>query len=121
MRFGWLGLLAVLGLASLQGVQAADELTGVVVDDSAADLYGEWSKSTHTPGYHGAGYIYSPPVPETSAKFSLPLPADGKYQVLVAYTPGGNRSTTALVRITTANGTEEIKVNQQKAPRGPGI
>src|SRR6478672_4468962 len=93
MRLGCLVFLALVGgTAAFSDVRAAEELTGVVVDDTAADLYGEWSKSTHTPGYHGAGYIYSPPVPETSAKFSLPLPADGKYQVLVAYTPGGNRS-----------------------------
>ncbi len=117
LKLALLSLFLLLPLSTL----AAEDLTGVVQDDTSADLYGEWSKSTHTAGYLGEGYIYSPPVAEVKATFSLPLPADGKYQVLISYTANANRSETTLVRIRAADGDAEVRVNQQKTPEGPGI
>lgn len=100
---------------------ALASLTGIVVDDSSAELVGNWSKSTHTKGFVAAGYQYCPPEKSNKAIFKLSVATAGAYQVLISHTPGANRSTTAVVKIQTSDGAKEVLVDQQKAPAGPGV
>ena len=117
MLFVRLGFLVLL-LSSLPAVWAApvEEYSGIVVDDVSAELVGDWSKSKNTPSFVGEGYIFSPPVEGAKVVFTLPLKAEGEYQVLVSYSAAGNRSETAMVRVFAADGAKEVKVNQQLQP-----
>jgi len=93
-------------------------LEGVVVDDEQAVLNG-FSMSGHvTSPYVAAGYRHdgNEGKGEQSARFVVKVPADGKYEVRVAYSQNGNRATNVPVKITHAGGVAEVKVNQKKVP-----
>jgi 2-phospho-L-lactate guanylyltransferase (CobY/MobA/RfbA family) len=51
-----------------------------------------------------------------TAKFIADLPAAGKYEVRLAYTPNPNRATNVVVSVAHAGGTAEVKVDQRKKP-----
>lgn len=117
-------LMAVAVTASdLRGEDgvAVATVPGIVVDDASAELVGNWSKSTHTKGYVAEGYQFCSPETTNKAVFKLPVTTAGKYQVLVSHTPGGNRSTAAIVKVHAVDGVKSIEVDQQKAPVGPSI
>ena len=72
--------------------------------------------------------VYESPVNLGGAEFKtasrdpvyrLEVKEAGTYQVLASYTPGSNRTETAVYEIPTANGVQTITVNQQERPKGP--
>jgi len=89
-----------------------------VIDDEAAEYVGQWTQSTHTKPYISDGYHHDGNNGQgaKSARFTARVPADGNYQVLLAYTAGGNRASNAAVSIESADGTKTITVNQKKGP-----
>lgn len=113
-------LLTVAQIASAQsgGIDPA-QLPGIVQDDVLGDVGGTWQNSTHTKPFVGAGYLYSSGGEGSVVKFTLDVPKDGPYQVLVAYTPGSNRSDRAVVNFETADGQQTAIINQQVRPAGP--
>lgn len=96
-----------------QGLDPA-KLRGIVVDDADAELTGNWKKSTSVRPFVGAGYIHDENTEKgnKSVRFVLKVPADGKYEVLLAYTHGSNRDENVPVDIHTADGVKTIHVNQ---------
>jgi hypothetical protein len=57
-----------------------------------------------------------------SIRFEARLPADGRYEVRLAYSPGSNRAAKVPVRIEHADGTTLVSVNQkQKPPIAPAF
>src|SRR5438105_7714579 len=94
-------------------------LPGIVVDDAAAKLAGTWSPSKHTRPFIGASYIYSAGGAGQRVEFPVEIPEGGTYQVLASYTPGTNRSESAVYEIPAANGVQTVAVNQQERPKGP--
>jgi hypothetical protein len=105
-------------LASLSGTSAikkSTQLAGVVIDDSAATLVGDWKKSTFHPAYVDNGYLHDGNNSKTrhSAIFRPNELQPGRYLVRIAYAFGDNRATNVAVKIFSANG-EDVKVFNQK-------
>ncbi|WP_164101298.1 FAD-dependent oxidoreductase [Candidatus Laterigemmans baculatus] len=105
-----------------QGV-APKSLGGVVVDDEQAKLVGNWGHSTTLGKWVASGYLHdgSTTKGEASATFSAELPSAGRYEVRLAYSAGGNRSSNVPVRIQHAAGTATVSVDQKKTPPIDGL
>ena len=84
--------------------QLAKEKDVVVVDDRQATLEGNWTEGTGLKGYVGYGYRYAPADSNATARFELTAPADGTYEVLLAWQPHENRGTAVPVLIETSAG-----------------
>lgn len=115
-----LGIISFITIASsgfAQGVDAA-KLPGVVIDDEAARYIGDWTHSTSTRPYVSDGYHHdgNKDKGEKSATFSVRVPADGDYRVLLAYTAGGNRASNTPVSVQSADGMKTVTVNQKTLP-----
>jgi hypothetical protein len=94
-----------------------DSIKGIVVDDNAAKLSGEWLVSVLTSGIH-QGYRHDNDARDglASATFTATLPAPGEYEVQVAWSPNANRATNVPVKIEHAGGVAELKLNQRERP-----
>ena len=99
-----------------------DSLEGVVVDDSAAKLSGDWLASILSTGIH-QGYRHDNDARDgkSSAVFTASLPAPGRYEVQVAWSPNGNRATNVPVRVEHADGVAEVKLNERDRPGIEGL
>jgi hypothetical protein len=92
------------------------KLAGVVVDDEAATRTGFESSSASVGPFVGAGYRHDGNEGKgaQTARFVPDLPASGKYEVRLAYSPQPNRATNVPVTVRHADGTAEATVNQRK-------
>ena len=97
---------------------AIDSLKGIVVDDTQAELTGEWTRSSLGVGIH-EGYQHdgNQGNGEAVARFAVELPMAGEYEVQVAYSTNPNRATKVPVKVSHAGGEDEVKVNQRQAPK----
>ena len=96
-------------------------LPGIVVDDTQAELVGEWKHSVHTPPFVGAGYLHDDKTGKggKSATFRPNLPEAGEYEVRLAHNYNVRRATNAPVTIRHARGETRVVVNQQEeSPHG---
>lgn len=93
-------------------------LPGIVVDETSAELVGEWEYSTHTPPYVGIGYLHDLKAGkgEKSVTFTPDLPKAGWYEVRLAHCYNVRRSTKTLVTIHHADGDTTVRINQQQEP-----
>lgn len=93
-------------------------LPGIVLDETTAELVGEWQYSTHTPPYVGLGYIHDMKAGKgmKSVTFTPTLPKAGWYEVRLAHCYNVRRATTVPVTIHHADGEKTVRVNQQKEP-----
>ena len=97
-------------------VRSAD-LPGLVVNDSAAELTGEWKRSEVAAGVDG-DYQHDDDTDKghKSAKFAFKIPADGRYEVRFAYVPLANRATNVPVTIHGSEGDKTATVNERETP-----
>jgi FAD dependent oxidoreductase len=104
--------------AAAQTKLTKDQLGGIVVDDSEAELKGFESLGQTVSPFIGAGYAHdgNDRKGQQTATFTPNLPAPGKYEVLIAYTPHANRATNVPVTVHYAGGQKKLIVNQQKKP-----
>ncbi|MBL9144494.1 MAG: xanthan lyase [Verrucomicrobiaceae bacterium] len=95
------------------------KLPGIVVDETSAELVGEWQYSTHTPPYVGLGYLHDMKAGKgtKSVTFTPTLPQAGWYEVRLAHCFNVRRSTRTPVTIHHADGDTTLKVNQQEEPK----
>lgn len=93
-------------------------LPGIVVDETAAELVGDWEYSTHTPPYVGLGYLHDRKEGKgaKSATFTPTLPAAGRYEVRLAHCYNIRRATNTPVTIRHAEGETVVRINQQEEP-----
>jgi hypothetical protein len=93
-------------------------LPGIVVDETAAELVGEWQYSTHTPPYVGLGYLHDMKAGKgaKSVIFTPYLPKAGWYEVRLAHCFNVRRSTKTPVTIHHADGDTTVRINQQTEP-----
>ena len=91
-------------------------LSGVVVDDPAAERKGFDGVSSLVGPYVGEGYRHDGGTDRGGqwARFRPDLPAAGRYEVRLSYTANPNRATRAPVKVAHAGGEAEVTVNQQK-------
>jgi hypothetical protein len=106
------------GRAASEVLKASD---GVIVDDAAAELKGEWTEASSLPGYHGSGYRHNGGKSQGMARFSAKVPKDGRYRVRFWYPPQTNRSDSIPVAVIHEAGEEIIRVNQKLPPEEKGI
>jgi hypothetical protein len=94
------------------------KLPGIVVDETAATLEGEWQYSTHTPPYVGLGYIHDMKAGKgkKSVTFTPDLPKSGWYEVRLAHCYNVRRATNTPVTIHHADGETQVRINQQEEP-----
>jgi hypothetical protein len=93
-------------------------LTGVVVDNLAADVQGVWKESNYSTNFVDRNYLHDGNADKgkKSARFVPDLPTAGQYEVMVSYTPRANRATNVPVTITAKDGSKKVFVNQTLAP-----
>jgi hypothetical protein len=86
------------------------KLPGIVVDNSDAELTGDWIESNHVSPYYGENYLHdgNQDKGERAAKFTPDIPKAGRYAIRVSYTLGKTRA--ANVPITIDRGTEQVTV-----------
>jgi hypothetical protein len=108
---------AKVGPAAVKVLALAD-VPGIVVDDAEAKKVGEWQHSTHSGHYIGAGYLHDQNggKGEKTLTFQPDLPAAGKYEVRLAYSPGTSRSEAVPVTVFSADGEKTVHVDMRKAP-----
>lgn len=94
------------------------QLAGLVMDETDAELVGEWQYSTHTPPYVGLGYLHDRKSNKgkSSATFRFRVPITGEYEVRVSHCYNVRRATNTPVIIKHADGTKNLKINQQEQP-----
>jgi hypothetical protein len=93
-------------------------LRGIVLDDSAMTRTGEWLTSRSVGGYVGPSYWHDGNEGQgsKSVRFAARIPAAGKYEVRMSYTPNPNRATNVPVTIRHAGVDTTIQVNQRLRP-----
>ena len=93
-------------------------LPGIVVDETTAELVGEWQYSTHTPPYVGLGYLHDMKAGKgtKSVTFTPTLPKPGWYEVRLGHCYNVRRSTKTPVTIHHAEGDTTVRINQQEEP-----
>lgn len=94
------------------------KLEGIVVDDEASELKGNWSTKGSLTGYVAEGYRYSSD-PQATAGFPFSVTRAGEYEVRVAWQPHENRAKSAAITVYSADGKKSVTLDQTLAPTGP--
>ena len=110
------GVVAPTG-PPLPGLDPA-KLEGIVVDDEASELKGNWSTNGSLAGFVAEGYRYSSD-PTASARFPFSVTRAGEYEVRVAWQPHQNRAKSASISVFSSEGEKSLTLDQTKAPSGP--
>jgi hypothetical protein len=100
------------------------KLPGIVVDDAQAKATGNWTSSSAMGPFVGLGYLHDGDEGKgaKSIAFEAKLPADGRYELRLAYSPNPNRAAKVPVRVEHADGATTVSVNEkQKPPIAPGF
>jgi len=101
---------------SFKGLDPAT-LPGLVIDDEATELTGNWSSTGSLPDFVGDGYQYSSDAKAT-ARFKFSVTRAGMYEVRVSWGRHENRAQTAAITVVSAEGEKTITLNQTKRPTG---
>lgn len=93
-------------------------LPGIVVDETQAELVGDWQYSTHTPPYVGLGYLHDMKSGKggKSVTFTPQIPEAGLYEVRLAHCYNVRRSIRTPVTVHHADGETTLRINQQEEP-----
>jgi hypothetical protein len=102
---------------------STSRLQGTVIDDEAAELTGQWTRSHATRPFVGGGYQHDGNTGKggATASFSAELPP-GSYEVRVHYPAEGNRAARVPIHVAHADGVTSVTVNQRdKHAAGTGV
>lgn len=94
-------------------------LSGLTIDDTEAEFVGSWTSSTSVRPYLGESYMHDAAggKGEKSAKFTFRVPIAGEYHLLIANTPGGNRSPKVPITVQSVDGMETAFMDQRPKPQ----
>ena len=97
---------------------APKTLEGIVVDDTDAELKGGWQPSTATSRWVGGHYLHDGNTNKggSTATFFKRLPAAGRYEVRVSYSPHPNRAEHVRATVRHDDGETRRTINQQQEP-----
>ena len=104
------------------GIVALTDVPGIVIDDVHAKKVGDWTHSTHSNSYIGTGYVHDGNAGkgEKTITFQPEIPASGRYEVRLAYSPGTSRADNVPVHILSADGDSTVTVDMKKNPSVEG-
>jgi hypothetical protein len=104
-------------------LKSAEIARGILVDESDAELTGNWKTSSSVKDFVGSGYIHDDNKEKgaKSARFRARLPADGDYEVRLSYCGGPSRADKAPVTIAHADGEFHWEWDQRKTPDVAGL
>lgn len=90
-------------------------LPGIVLDDTDAELTGTWKHSTNFPTYVGKGYVHDNKTADgqSQAVFRFTAPADGDYELRMAYSAHPTRATNVPIQIVCGDRTITLVVDQR--------
>ncbi|MSU34453.1 MAG: DUF1549 domain-containing protein [Pedosphaera sp.] len=93
-------------------------VSGVVVDNLAAEITGPWRESVGSTNFVDRNYLADGNADKGKkrVRFVPNLPKAGLYQVLVSYTPLWNRATNVPVTIEFDGGTTNVAIDQTLPP-----
>ena len=92
---------------------------GITVDDTQAEVVGQWKASVHSKEFVGKGYIHDDKLDKGQKRvtFRTNLPADGEYEVRISYPGSNGRATNVPVTVVHSAGESVVTVDQsQVAP-----
>jgi len=95
------------------------KLKGFVVDDLNAQKTGSWIETDHLKGYIGYGYVYASPKSDAAVRFDWQVPAEGKYEIRLAYRSHPNRGTKVPVLV--FSGSKELTALQLNMRQKPNL
>ncbi|HSG72207.1 MAG TPA: DUF1553 domain-containing protein, partial [Planctomycetaceae bacterium] len=89
---------------------------GIVLDDTDAELVGNWKFSTYSKNFIGKGYIHDDKqdLNKKQVIFKTKVPKDAEYEVRLAFPGSGGRATNVPVKIVQGDFEEIVKVDQSK-------
>ncbi len=99
------------------------DLEGIVVDETRAELVGEWKESSSNRRWVGAGYHQdlNAGKGEKSATYTLQVPRPGHYEVRLSWSTGSNRATNVPVTVHHSEGRSGFTIDQSKSPGVDGL
>lgn len=103
--------------------KAPESLEGVVLDNSAATLTGNWNSSTSINGYVAYDYLHDDNEGKgtKTITFTTTLPKQGRYEIRLWATASGNRATNVPVTVDLAGTIETLTVDQRKGLSPEGV
>jgi len=89
-------------------------LPGIVLDDSRAELKGQWKHSSSFKPHIGTGYLHDDKRADghSSALFRFKAPKTGRYSLRMAYSPHATRATKVPVTIQSGGRKTDLTVDQ---------
>jgi len=96
-------------------------LRGLILDDAQAELSGDWERSTNFKPHVGVGYLHDEQRADGKARavFRFKGPADGEYELRMAYSAHETRATRLPVTIMGGDTEQRFTVDQtQPMPTG---
>jgi hypothetical protein len=93
-------------------------LPGLILDDAQAELSGDWERSTNFKPHVGTGYLHDEQRSDgkSRAVFRFKVPADGEFELRMAYSAHETRTTRLPVTLTDGSSTQTIIVDQTVPP-----
>ncbi|MBB5034001.1 FAD-dependent oxidoreductase [Prosthecobacter vanneervenii] len=99
-----------------QGAMSIDPKTlpGIVLDDTQAELQGQWSHSSGFKPHIGTGYLHDEKRGDgqSAAIFRCKVPKAGRYELRMAYSPHETRATKVPVTVECGGRKTELTVDQ---------
>jgi hypothetical protein len=89
-------------------------LPGLIMDDAQAELSGDWERSTNFKPHLGTGYLHDKRRSDgkSRAVFRFKAPADGEFELRMAYSAHESRTTRLPVTLTDGTTTQAFVVDQ---------
>ncbi|MBA4190721.1 MAG: hypothetical protein C0467_22275 [Planctomycetaceae bacterium] len=106
-----------------KGAIAIKDVPGIAVDDTQAKKVGDWKVSKFNPTYVGEGYVHDDNMGkgEKTITFDPDITKTGKYEVLLAYSPGMNRADNVPITVFSAEGEKQLTIDMKKTPTIDGL
>ncbi|MEZ6065619.1 MAG: FAD-dependent oxidoreductase [Planctomycetaceae bacterium] len=89
------------------------KLPGLVLDDKLAKLSGEWAAGTGLKGYVGYAYQYAGNNSGSTCTWEFDTPANGEYEVRIAYLHHENRGSKVPVTVTTPHDEQTVRLDMR--------
>lgn len=96
-------------------------LPGIVLDDTSAELSGDWSRSTNFKPHIGSGYLHDEKRGDgkATAVFRFKVPQTGRYQLLMAYSAHETRANNVPLKVFSGTEKATLIVDQTRTlPQG---